>query len=42
MVAVLTVLGLGNILNAGFEQILIMYNPTAVSYTHLVFRTLNF
>lgn len=28
MVAVLTVLGLGNILNAGFEQILIMYNPT--------------
>lgn len=27
MVAVLTVLGLGNILNAGFEQILIMYNP---------------
>lgn len=28
MVAVLTVLGLGNILNAGFEQILVMYNPT--------------
>lgn len=28
MVAVLTVLGLGGILNAGFEQILIMYNPT--------------
>ena len=28
MVAVLTVLGLGNILNAGFDQILIMYNPT--------------
>ena len=28
MVAVLTVLGLGNILNEGFEQILIMYNPT--------------
>ena len=28
MIAVLTVLGLGNILNAGFEQILIMYNPT--------------
>lgn len=28
MVAVLTVLGLGNILNAGFEQVLIMYNPT--------------
>ena len=28
MVAVLTVLGLGGILNAGFEQILVMYNPT--------------
>lgn len=28
MVAVLTVLGLGNILNAGFDQILVMYNPT--------------
>ncbi len=28
MVAVLTVLGLGGILNAGFDQILIMYNPT--------------
>lgn len=27
MVAVLTLLGLGGILNAGFDQILIMYNP---------------
>ena len=28
MIVLLTILGLGNILNAGFEQILIMYNPT--------------
>lgn len=28
MIVLLTILGLGNILNAGFEQIFIMYNPT--------------
>ncbi|QTH43433.1 sugar ABC transporter permease [Cohnella sp. LGH] len=36
MIIVLAVLGLGGVLNAGFEQILIMYNPTVYEGSDII------
>ena len=35
IIVLMMVLSLGNVLNAGFDQVYNLYSPIAVSYTHL-------